>query len=406
MSRVWAVVAKDLLQTSRDRMAAIFTVLMPLAFTAFLGVVIGGVEERYPVAVADRDASPQSRLLVRELRRSTVVVVRSKAVGEVDAEVDDQHVVAGLVIPLGFGAAVEAGREVELTVVRDAGSVAGQSAVAEIRRAVEEIGAARRTTSAAIAGVAAVLKGVDSSLGPSSSELTPERLSSVVADRLEGLPSSAIEVRSVEAGGGSLAVPSGFDQTSPGMIVNFILFGLVTSAGALMLERQSGTLSRLRTTCISRLELITGKAVGMFVLTFVQQVVLVVAGALGFGVGYFNDPGALVLVMVSLSLLVACLGLLLATLFQSEQALIAAAVLLSMGWSALSGAWFPLEITGPTFSAVGHALPTAWILDGFRGISLRGWGVLDVLPACGVAAGWAAGFLGLAVWRFRVGEQR
>ena len=79
-------------------------------------------------------------------------------------------------------------------------------------------------------------------------------------------------------------------------------------------------------------------------------------------------------------------------MLKSEQALIATTVLVSMALAAMSGAWFPLEITGETFQAVGHVLPTAWILDGLRGIVVRGFDVADVLPALWVALAWSAGF--------------
>ncbi len=42
---------------------------------------------------------------------------------------------------------------------------------------------------------------------------------------------------------------------------------------------------------------------GMVIITFLQQVMLVLLGALAFGVGYFNSPGALLMTMVSLSVL-------------------------------------------------------------------------------------------------------
>jgi ABC-type multidrug transport system permease subunit len=108
--------------------------------------------------------------------------------------------------------------------------------------------------------------------------------------------------------------------------------------------------------------------------------------------------------MVSLSLVASTLGLLLASVLKSEQALIATTVLVSMAMAALSGAWFPLEITGQAFQTVGHLLPTAWILDGLRGIVLRGFDVADVLPALLVAVVWSLGFFLVAVWRFRLSE--
>ena len=35
------------------------------------------------------------------------------------------------------------------------------------------------------------------------------------------------------------------------------------------------------------------------------------------------------------------------------------------GFSALGGAWWPLDITGHTFSFIGHLLPSAWAMDAF-----------------------------------------
>jgi ABC-2 type transport system permease protein len=214
----------------------------------------------------------------------------------------------------------------------------------------------------------------------------------------------AVATKVVEAGAAAGQTPSGFVLSSPGMMVNFILFSLMTAGIALIVERQNGTLQRLMTTRLRRWELISGKAAGMFLLTFAQQVLLIAVAQLFFGVDYLRDPAALLVMMVSLSLVASTLGLLLASVLKSEQALIATTVLVSMAISALSGAWFPLEVTGEAFQTVGHLLPTAWILDGFRGIVVRGFDVADVLPAFGVAVAWAAAFFALAVWRFRLSD--
>ena len=97
------------------------------------------------------------------------------------------------------------------------------------------------------------------------------------------------------------------------MMVNFILFSLMTAGIALIVERQNGTLQRLMTTRLRRWELIGGKAAGMFLLTFVQQILLIGVAQIFFGVDYLRDPAALLLMMVSLSLVASTLGLLLAS---------------------------------------------------------------------------------------------
>jgi ABC-2 type transport system permease protein len=218
----------------------------------------------------------------------------------------------------------------------------------------------------------------------------------------QALAHPAATIKVVEAGAAAGQVPSGFVLSSPGMMINFILFSLTTVGVALIVERKNFTLMRLMTTRVRRSELIAGKIVGMFALTFVQQTILIGIGQFVFGVDYLRDPAALLLMMIALSVVASTLGLLLASLLKTQQALIAATVLTSMAVAALSGAWFPLEITGPAFQFVGHLLPTSWILDGLRGIVLRGFSVPDVMPAFGFSLAWALGLFAIAVWRFRL----
>ena len=113
----------------------------------------------------------------------------------------------------------------------------------------------------------------------------------------------------------------------------------------------------------------------MFALTFVQQIILIGVGQFLFGVDYLRDPAALLLMMIALSTVASTLGLLLAVPAQDRAGAHRHDGADLMAVAALSGAWFPLEIAGPAFQFVGHLLPTAWILDGLRGIVLRGFDV-------------------------------
>jgi len=396
MRRGWALASKDLLETRRDKLAGLFTLAMPLAFTLFLGLLFSDPESRYPLAVANVDkGGDAARELVVELRKSKVVEVELAGAKQVELRVADQKVAAGLIVPAGYSDAIAGGGSVRLVLVREAGSSVAQSIQQEVLSLAGEQASAARAAQAAVEAVDHEYPDAGGFAGISGEAQTTAEAS---------LDDPALTVQTVRSGSKEGEVPTGFDLTSPGMIINFILFSISTSGVALIMERRSGTLQRLLTTRATKTQLIGGKILGMFILTFIQQVLLIVIGALVFGVDYFAAPVALLMVMIGLSVLVSCLGLLLATLFGSEPALVSASVLISMAWAAMSGGWFPLEITGPTFSAIGHVLPTAWIIDAFRGISLRGWGIAEVLPAVGIAVAWAAGFFVIGVWRFRTTE--
>ena len=71
----------------------------------------------------------------------------------------------------------------------------------------------------------------------------------IVAQALAG-PAAGTDV--VEAGAAAGQIPSGFVLSSPGMVVNFILFSLLTAGIAPIVERQTGTLQRLMTTRLRR----------------------------------------------------------------------------------------------------------------------------------------------------------
>jgi ABC-2 type transport system permease protein len=107
------------------------------------------------------------------------------------------------------------------------------------------------------------------------------------------------------------------------------------------------------------------------------------------------------MVMVSLSVLAASFGLLISSVFRSEQAVVATTVIAANLLAVLGGAWFPLEVASASFSRVAHFLPTAWVVDSFHGIILKGWGVGDVLFAVGIVWAWIVVVFALAVWRFR-----
>jgi ABC-2 type transport system permease protein len=398
LRRILTLARKDLLETRRDRLSFLFIFVMPLAFTSFFGLLFGGNTDRLPLAVQNADGGPQATQLVAALTKSDAVRVVRKGAAGFESYMAGGKAAAGLIIPAGFSKAVQAGQPAPLTIVSTAGSTGGMAASSEIRAAAGRIVA---TELAARVGVDEYIARLRPPAG-SLTALHAQLLARARPAAAQAMAHPALSVKAVQAGAAAGQVPSGFVLSSPGMMVNFIMFSLTTAGIALILERRNGTLQRLMTTRVRRSELIAGKIAGMFALTFVQQILLIAVGQLVFGVDYLRDPAALLLMMVALSLVASSLGLLLASVLTSEQALIATVVIVSMSVSALSGAWFPLEITGAGFHFVGHLLPTAWILDGLRGIIVRGFGVRDVLPAFGVALAWAAGLFALAVSRFRL----
>jgi ABC-2 type transport system permease protein len=148
-------------------------------------------------------------------------------------------------------------------------------------------------------------------------------------------------------------------------------------------------------------EVIAGHVLAMFLIIFAQQIVLALIGQFIFGVNYLREPLAVLLMIIVLSFWAASLGLLISAISRKEDQVITLSLIAMFIFAALGGAWFPLEVAGKAFAAVGHVMPTAWAMDGFENILMRGLGFQSVLLPVGMLLVYAAAFFGLAIWRFR-----
>ena len=168
-----------------------------------------------------------------------------------------------------------------------------------------------------------------------------------------------------------------------------------------MQERKSRTLQRLITTAMRPWEIVAGHLLAMFTVVFLQTLMLVLFGQWVLKVDYLRQPLAIFLVAVTLGLWVASMGLLIGVLAKEEQQVILYSMIAMFLFSALGGTWFPLESGSGAFPAVGKLMPSAWAMNGFQNILIRGLGLKSVWMAVGALSAYAVGFFLLAVWRFR-----
>jgi ABC-2 type transport system permease protein len=391
MRRALHIAGKELLQIRRDKLAALFTIVLPVVFTVFLGLLMSDMgESTLPLAVADADNSGASKQLLQQLADQPAIRLDYMTADEIETAVLDQQVAAGIIIPAGYGSALESGRQASIAFVRIETSSGAQSVLQAVESVIE---GTNTTDAAAAAAIDALSSATDAGGGDLSKKATSLAAAQVAA------PTVSVKIVASSTDNGRQI--TGFEQASSGELVNWVLFALLTTATGLALERRLGLIKRLNTTGARGTEIFGGKLLAMLVITFVQQLFLVILGQLAFGVDYFSSPLALLAVMVSLSVLASSMGLLIASVFRSEQAVIATTVIAAMLLAVLAGAWFPLDITSSAFSSVAHFLPGAWVVDSLHGIILKSWGITEILRPMGFVWIWIVVFFGLAVWRFR-----
>jgi len=385
---------KDLMQMLRDRKSFLFLLIMPIAFTimfgfAFSGAASGNKDSRLPVGLVNLDSgSGLSQDLVSSLEGSTVVRLETGNEADLQKQLTEKKLSAVLLIPSGFADSLAGSSPKTLTVWADTASTDGYSAKNEIDVYASRLGNAVKTAKVlAPQGGTAFETILQDSM--KSWQTPPVSISEDVA------APAASETGTMSA------QESAFAHSSPGMILQFAVAGLLTCAQVIVNERKNRCLQRLLTTATSRVQILLGHFLAIFTILFMQFLILILFGDLVLKLNYLSQPLATLVIAVTGALCIAALGLLIGVLAKSEEQAISFSLILMFVLSGLGGAWVPLEVTGKTFQAIGHITPVAWAMDGFENILSRGLGLQAAwLPALALM-GYAVLFFTLAGWKFR-----
>jgi linearmycin/streptolysin S transport system permease protein len=397
VNRILDIAAKDLTQILRDRKTFLFLLIMPVAFTFLFGFAFGGFSKgesdpRLPVALINEDAGDLSLRLIGLLENSEVIAVKQdgkQTLADYEKSLSKSDIAGILVIPSGYSDALRSGGLPQLSLTVDLTQTAGTTVQNEVLAAASRLTGAVRTASI---------------VGETTSAFTPAFEQALVAwknppvrvDTTTGLVKTEAPSQNIMT----------MAHTSPGMMLQFGIAGLLTCATVIVNERKTRSLQRLLTTATRRSHILLGHYLAIFALILTQFLILILFGQLILKIDYLRLPGATLLVALTSSMCIAALGLLIGTLAKSEEQAIAFSLIPMFLFAGLGGAWVPLEYTGSTFQVIGHVTPIAWAMDGFENIAVRGMGFNSIIIPAVALTGYAIFFFALAVWRFKASEER
>lgn len=397
--KILTIAFKDLKQISRDRMSALFLVIMPLAFTFLMGILFGGntqTDTRLNVGLFNND--PQgaiTQILVSALENSGTIKLKGLTSADeagINNQINTGKLAGALIIPDGYSDDLIDVKDVKLTIIANPAGTGGQTVISELQRYISQVMGALETARISQQKVAAQKQISD-----------PQTfLIETVNAAMQAWqnPSVSVTTEAVSAAANKSGF-SGYVQTSPGMLLQFAIGGLIGAAAVMVLERKNRTVTRLLTAPVTKAEVILGHLLGNTITVFLQESILVLAGQFIFKVGYLRVPAATLLMMLAVALFCGSLGLFFGAISKSSEQAIMGPLIAMFLLTALGGAWFPLEGTSPAFYTIGHITPGAWVMDGFQNIILRGLGFQSVLLPCVILLGYAVLFFILAVWRFK-----
>jgi linearmycin/streptolysin S transport system permease protein len=399
MKQLLAVALNDLRVEFSERSTWMTFLVLPLIFTAVVGVATSGMgsdpnaDPRYPVALVNRDGGALAADLAGALAASKVVRPESDDESAALKALDGKKVRAVVVIPAGFSEHLLAGQAVDVEVRTSANDNEGLAVQEAVRSATAQVSRVVLAARASVEEAEAIRPFADDA----------ER-QAYFQDALklakEAAGSAPAEVENTQATGVA-DVPVGYAQSSPGQLVTWVLATLLAGAAALASERTMGTLRRLLTMPAPNWTILGGKILGRFTQGLLQMAVMIAVGEVVFKVNWGKSPLALAMVAVSFGLAATALGLFLSTLARTAQQAGGFATLGTFLLAPLGGAWVPMEITPPAFQSLAQIFPTTWAMRGFTDVIVRGQGPEGVLLETLVLLGFAMVFFALGLRRFK-----
>ncbi len=212
-----------------------------------------------------------------------------------------------------------------------------------------------------------------------------------------------VSVYEAEQGTGLLGRGAQRYQTLvPSYTVMFAYFLVLTVGWMFVAERRQGTLKRLRAAPLSRSEILLGKLLPCFALSIAQGLFLLLAGKLIFDMSWGDNPGWLLLVVLTTSLSAMGLALLVASVARSEAQVAIYGTMLVLVLAGISGCLMgDRDLMPENMKQFSLITPQAWALIAYKQLLASGGAANLTLVAqsCLALTGFGVVFLILA-WCF------
>jgi drug efflux transport system permease protein len=364
--RLRSIFWKEFIQMRRDRATLALLLGVPVMQLLLFGFAIRQEVRNLPTLVFDLSRTQESRALAQQFEATDNFHLR----GEVDSyegalkAIGAGRARAVLVIPESYARDLKRGRPTQLQVLVDATD----------------------PTSSNTAIGAALLVGQRQNLEILTSRIGGGFSTAPVDVRVRPLYNPALD--------SVLFIVPGII----GMILSNIL--IVTTAMAVVREREHGTLEQLIVTPLTRGEIMLGKIAPYALVGLVQISAVLVVGHWLFGVPVRGN--LLVVYLVSFIFIVANLGLglFISTVATNQAQAMQVSFFFLLPNVLLSGFMFPREAMPAAARWIGVAIPLTWYLQVIRGVLLKGVGLIELWPQTLALVGFALLFFTFSTLRF------
>jgi ABC-2 type transport system permease protein len=367
--------------------ALAFPLLFVLGFTLALGNV-SSPDQQIVLRIATQEEDGISNRIVTALTSDEESVFQEIDYNEARIRVE-RGVLGGFVaFPADFTASLLSGGKTHIEVMSRSEDINRRAALEGFAHALAgQIALAREA-----AATVAVLKARETGSVPAldvSSLIQPGALVSLEEEQVG--PSRQLHARNF---------------TLPGYLTMFVFFAAAMGAEAIARERQTQTLERMLSNGVRRESLLLGKYLSTVYRGLLQLAVLWTVGIFAFSVALGPEPVTVIAVSVLMVLASAGFGIMLASFVNTVRSADSVGVLTSIILAPIGGCWWPLFIAPVWMQGLSRVTPHGWANSAFNKLMLFGAEPSDAAWEMVALALFGAGFVAVALWRFRMAPAR
>ncbi len=365
MNRILAIIKKEFIQMSRDRLTVVIILAMPMVQLILFGYAIQTEVKHISTVVYDQSLTQESRDLIDTFSASGYFNMNYTATSydEVTRLIDGGQAKVGIIFPPDFARELNRGESAPVQVIVDA----SDNLVANQAMAAANTIGLLKSQQAIFQKVGVVNMPYDIEVRP---WYNPDGISAYYM------------------------IPALL-----GAIVTMTMVNL--TAMAIVRERERGTLEQLLVTPVRSYELMIGKVVPNIVLGYTQITIALIVGTLVFGVPIRGS--LLQLYLLTLFFITASLGMgiMISNLAKNQMQSMQMAQLVFLPSIMISGFMFPRDAMPRIIYYIGAAIPLTYYLEIIRGIMLKGIGFSYLVGQVCLLLVFSVIFLTIAVLNFK-----
>jgi ABC-2 type transport system permease protein len=366
-TRVFAVMAKEFIQLTRDRITYAMLLAVPVMQLLLFGYAINNEPRHLPTAVLAMENSTYARSVLAAINNSGYfdLVTQARSPAELDDLLRRGEVQFALTIPGDFTRRVVRGDKAQILLEADASDPAA--------------------TGAAVAALSAL-----------PTEALVHDMPVKTAPAGKSAPFEVVVHRryNPESDTAYNIVPGLL-----GVILSMTLV-MMTSLGVTR-ERERGTMESLLATPVRPAEVMAGKLAPYVLVGLIQTAIILTLARLLFHVPMVGGWSGLALGVMLFIVASLALGFLISTIARTQLQAMQLSFFYMLPSILLSGFMFPFRGMPEWAQALGSAIPVTHFLRVVRGALLKGQGLGDMIPSLTALALFVAAITTVALRRYR-----